>query len=190
MEFNTALLHTGMDAKKGTPLEPIYQTTAFQYPTAEELERVFLGTDFGYIYTRISNPTLVAFEKKVAALEKGVGAVACASGMAAVTLSLLSIVQSGQEILSGSGLYGGTLTLFKELQRFGITSRWVTDNNIESFAVHLSWARILFSTQPQNTSMAAETPSEASLWTVADSAGIWPDIRPFRSTASLVLILI
>lgn len=136
MEFNTALLHQACpcDAATGATLAPIYQVSAFAQESAEKLERVFHNQAPGFAYTRIGNPTVDAFEKRLAALEGGIGAVACSSGMAAVTMALLNILQSGDEIIAGAGLFGGTIDLFGDLQQFGITARFaetVTAENIE-----------------------------------------------------------
>lgn len=135
MKFNTALLHGdfGADGKTGATTIPIYQSSAFEQETAEKLENVFKGREPGFIYTRINNPTVEAFEKRIAYLEGGTGAVACSSGMAAATLALLNIVRSGEEIVSGSGIFGGTYSLFGCFEDFGITARYAEDNSIESF---------------------------------------------------------
>lgn len=135
MRFNTALLHGNFssDGKTGATTTPIYQSSSFKHGTAEELENIFNGREPGFIYTRINNPTIEAFEKRIAYLEGGIGAVACASGMAAVTLALLNILKSGEELVSGSGIFGGTHSLFGCLEDFGITSRYAKDNSIESF---------------------------------------------------------
>ena len=137
MKFNTALLHKEFDGDltTGATLTPIYQSSAFAHETAEKLEAVFNNKAPGFAYTRISNPTVAAFEKRIAAIEKGIGAVACSSGMAAVTMALLNILQSGDEIIAGSGLFGGPIDLFGDLQAFGITTRFtdaVTGENVES----------------------------------------------------------
>lgn len=135
MRFNTMLLHGnfGPDEKTGATTTPIYQSTSFCHKTAEELEDIFKGNKFGFIYTRINNPTVEAFERRIAFLEKGAGAVACASGMAAVTLAVMNIVKSGDEIVSGSGIFGGTYSLFKNLEEFGITARYAKDTSISGF---------------------------------------------------------
>ncbi|MFZ5987755.1 MAG: O-acetylhomoserine aminocarboxypropyltransferase/cysteine synthase family protein [Bacillota bacterium] len=135
MRFNTALLHGNFtsDGKTGATTTPIYQSSSFKHGTAEELENVFNGREPGYIYTRINNPSIEAFEMRIAYLEGGVGAVACASGMAAVTLALLNILKSGDEIVSGSGIFGGTHSLFKCFEDFGITARFAKDNSVGSF---------------------------------------------------------
>ena len=135
MNFNTALLHgnfTG-DKKSGATTTPIYQSTAFQHETAEELEAIFRGNEPGFIYTRLNNPTIESFEKRMAYLEAAASAVACASGMAAITLAVLNILKSGDEILSGSGIFGGTYALFEGFKAFGISTRYVDDHDLSHF---------------------------------------------------------
>ncbi|MDO4321281.1 MAG: PLP-dependent transferase [Lachnospiraceae bacterium] len=127
MQFNTKLLH-GKSVRRyaeGATVPPISQVSAFSYETAEELEKVFENKAPGFAYTRIGNPSVDAFERRVAELEGGLGAVACASGMSAVTLSLLNILQAGDEVIAGSGLFGGTIDLFSDLKAFGVTVRYV-----------------------------------------------------------------
>jgi O-acetylhomoserine (thiol)-lyase len=113
-------------------LTPVAQVSAFAQPSAEHMERVFRSQTPGYAYTRLGNPTIAAFEQRVARLEGGLGAVACASGMAAVSMALLNILQTGDEIVATSRLYGGTLSLFHDLEHFGIHTRfslgWDTDS--------------------------------------------------------------
>ncbi|MCX8129322.1 MAG: O-acetylhomoserine aminocarboxypropyltransferase/cysteine synthase [Clostridia bacterium] len=135
MRFNTSLLHGNFtsEEKTGATTTPIYQSSSFRHGTAEELESIFAGNAPGFIYTRINNPTIEAFERRIAFLEGGVTSVACSSGMAAVALAMLNILRSGDEIVSGSGIFGGTYSLFKGLEDFGIIARYVKDNSIESF---------------------------------------------------------
>lgn len=134
MNFNTTLLHGNAVRRyqDGSTLPPITQVSAFSYETAEQLEKVFQNRVPGYAYTRISNPTVDAFEKRVCELEKGCGAVACSSGMAAVTMALLNILESGDEVIAGSGLFGGTIDLFQDLDAFGIKTRFVRHISVES----------------------------------------------------------
>ena len=136
MKFNTALLHQSFDGDTatGSTLTPIYQASAFAHESAERLEAVFNNKSPGYAYTRISNPTIDSFERRIAALEKGIGAVACSSGMAAVTMSLLNILQAGDEIIAGAGLFGGTIDLFGDLEAFGITTRFTDEVTAETVA--------------------------------------------------------
>ena len=123
MNFNTTLLHgVKRDGSNfGATVPPVYQVSAFAYDSAEQLERVFNNKAAGFSYTRVANPTVDAFEKKIAALEGGMGAVACSSGMAAITATMLNILQAGDEIIVSSGLFGGTIELFDDLKAFGIT---------------------------------------------------------------------
>ncbi|AGB19199.1 O-acetylhomoserine aminocarboxypropyltransferase/cysteine synthase family protein [Thermoanaerobacterium thermosaccharolyticum] len=134
MRFNTKLLHQnyGPDEKTGASLTPIYQSTSFSH-SAEEMENIFKGSEYGFTYTRINNPTIEAFERRIASLENGIGAVACSSGMAAITLALLNILKTGDEILSSSGIFGGTYELFKDFENFGITVKFAKDNSIDAF---------------------------------------------------------
>lgn len=134
MNFNTALLHQSFDGEKatGSTLVPVYQSSAFAHESAEKLEAVFNNKASGFAYTRISNPTVDSFEKRIAALEKGIGAVACSSGMAAVTMSLLNILEAGDEVIAGSALFGGTIDLFGDLEAFGIKTVFTDEVTAES----------------------------------------------------------
>jgi O-acetylhomoserine (thiol)-lyase len=135
MRFNTALLHGDFmgDKTSGATTTPVYQSSAFQHETAEELEKIFHNKAAGYSYTRISNPTIDAFEKRMTALEGGVASVACASGMAALFNAFCNILRSGDEIVSSASLYGGSIDLFRDLEAFGITTRYVENNNLDEF---------------------------------------------------------
>ena len=121
MKFNTAVLHTVRpEDSNGATLPPIYQANAFQYDSAEQLEKVFNNKAAGFSYTRAGNPTVDAFERRIAALEGGIGAAACASGMSAVTAALMNILRAGDEVIVSTGLFGGTIDLFEDLEAFGI----------------------------------------------------------------------
>ena len=114
MKFNTQLLH-GNAIKRypdGATLPPISQVSAFAYETAQDLEKVFNNRAPGYAYTRISNPVVDSFERRVCELEGGKGAVACSSGMSAVTLALLNILEAGDEIFAVIFLFVGTIVFF------------------------------------------------------------------------------
>lgn len=122
MQFNTLLLHGRSVAHNanGEIVPPISQVSAFQYESMEELEKVFQHKKMGFAYTRIGNPTIGALEQKINELEGGFGAICTSSGMAAISATLLAICESGDEILVGSGLYGGTIDLFHDLEKLGI----------------------------------------------------------------------
>jgi len=99
----------------------VFQSTGFEHESAEDIENVLSQRKFGYTYSRINNPNLTAFEEKMNLLEKGIGALSLSSGMAAVSVSLLSILKSGDEFISGKSLFSGTYSLFSDLfVRFGI----------------------------------------------------------------------
>lgn len=133
MGFNTALLHQSAegDVQTGATLTPIYQSSAFYQPSAEQHEKLFHNKANGFSYTRINNPTIVAFEQRMTALEKGIASVACASGMAALTNALLNIAGAGDEIIASTSLYGGTIDLFHDLEAFGIHTIFVESSNLE-----------------------------------------------------------
>ncbi|RKQ31495.1 PLP-dependent aspartate aminotransferase family protein [Oceanobacillus halophilus] len=124
----TLLLHGGQqpDPTTGSRAVPIYQTTSYVFRDTEHAQNLFGLAEPGNIYSRIMNPTLDAFEQRIAVLEDGIGAVATSSGMAAITLSILNIAGTGDEIIADSNLYGGTYNLFANtLPRYGITVKFV-----------------------------------------------------------------
>lgn len=133
MGFNTKILHeawTGDDVT-GATLAPIYQSSAFYQPSAEQHEKLFNNKAMGYSYTRINNPTINAFENKMTVLEEGIATVACSSGMAAITNALLNIVNAGQEIVASTSLYGGSIDVFHDFEAFGIKTVFVDIGNDE-----------------------------------------------------------
>lgn len=132
MDFNTALLHNGADKKEryGSTLTPIYQTSAFFQQSAEDLAGIFENKVPGYCYTRVANPTVSVFENRINRLEGGIGTVATSSGMAAIFNAVTNILRSGDEIVSSSSLYGGTIDLFRDLEAFGIKVNYVENNNL------------------------------------------------------------
>lgn len=130
MKINTALLHAGVIRDpNGATLTPIYQSSSFEQESAEQLEKIFDNKAMGYCYTRVANPTISSFENRITKLEGGIASIACASGMAAITNAILGIVRSGDEIISSASLYGGTIDLFRDLEEFGIVTRYVENNN-------------------------------------------------------------
>ncbi len=113
--LETIALHAGQespDSSTGARAVPVYQTTSYVFKNTEHAANLFTLREFGNIYTRIMNPTTDVFERRIAALEGGTGALAVASGQAAETLALLAITQVGDEIVSANNLYGGTYELF------------------------------------------------------------------------------
>ncbi|MGJ8639824.1 MAG: O-acetylhomoserine aminocarboxypropyltransferase/cysteine synthase family protein [Opitutaceae bacterium] len=135
--FGTISLHAGHtpDSETGSRAVPIYQTTSYVFRDSEHAAKLFGLEELGNIYTRIMNPTTDVLEKRVAALEGGVAALAHASGQAAITSAILNIAKAGDNIVSASQLYGGTFTLFKyTLPKLGIEVRFADAENPETFA--------------------------------------------------------
>jgi O-acetylhomoserine (thiol)-lyase len=135
--FETLSLHAGQetaDSATGARAFPIYQTSSYVFDSPEHAANLFALKQPGNIYTRIMNPTQDAFERRVAALEGGVGALAAASGQAAETLAILNLAEAGDEIVSSASLYGGTYNLFHyTLPKLGITVRFVDGRDPQNF---------------------------------------------------------
>ena len=114
LHFATLAVHAGQQPDAGTRSRavPIYQTTSYVFDDADHAARLFALEEPGNIYTRIMNPTTDVFEKRIAALEGGLGGLALASGQAAETLSIITLAGAGDEIVSTTSLYGGTYNLF------------------------------------------------------------------------------
>lgn len=130
--FETLQLHAGQEVDKTTNSRavPIYQTTSYLFDDADHAANLFGLKQFGNIYTRIMNPTTDVFEKRIAALEGGVAALATASGQAAETLAITNLAQAGDNIISTSYLYGGTFNLFKvSFERLGIEVKFVSEDD-------------------------------------------------------------
>ncbi|MFA6989800.1 MAG: aminotransferase class V-fold PLP-dependent enzyme, partial [Candidatus Gastranaerophilaceae bacterium] len=136
MKLNTIALHGGqeVDPTTNSRAVPIYQTTSYVFDSPEHAANLFGLKEFGNIYTRLMNPTTDVLEKRVALLEGGVGALAVASGQAAITYAILNIAKSGDEIVSQTALYGGTYNLFTHtLPRLGIKTVFVDSDNPADF---------------------------------------------------------
>lgn len=136
LKFETLQVHAGqeVDPTTGSRAVPIYQTTSYVFNSNEHGANLFALKEFGNIYTRIMNPTTDVFEKRVAALEGGVAALATSSGQAAQFLALTNILQSGDNFVTTGRLYGGTYNQFKvQFKRLGIEARFAKDDNPESY---------------------------------------------------------
>lgn len=134
--FDTLAVHAGQtpDATTGARAVPIYQTTSYVFRDCDHAASLFSLREAGHIYTRITNPTTAVLEQRVAALEGGSGALAVASGQAAVTLALANIAGAGQEVVSSTSLYGGTYNLFSStLRRWGIDVKLVDPADTDEF---------------------------------------------------------
>ncbi|NMD68994.1 O-acetylhomoserine aminocarboxypropyltransferase/cysteine synthase [Bacillus sp. DNRA2] len=134
--FETLSVHGGLapDPVTGARAVPIYMSNAYQFNNTEHAANLFALAESGYIYTRIHNPTVTVFEERVSLLEGGIGALAVASGMSAITLAILNIAGAGDEIVAASSLYGGTYNLFANtLPRYGINVKFVNVEDPENF---------------------------------------------------------
>lgn len=137
MKFETLQLHAGQEVDETTRSRavPLYQTTSYTFRDSEHGAKLFALQEFGNIYTRIMNPTTDVFEKRVAALEGGVAAVATSSGQAAQFLAINNIAQAGDNIVSSPNLYGGTYNQFKvAFKRIGIEVRFAATGDPADFA--------------------------------------------------------
>jgi len=134
--FETLSLHAGQhpDPITGARAVPIYQTTSYVFQDPDHAAALFNLERAGHIYTRISNPTTAVLEERLAALEGGVGAIATASGMAAMHLAIATLLGAGDHIIASASLYGGTINLLAHtLPRFGITTSFVKPRELDAF---------------------------------------------------------
>ncbi|RQD70291.1 MAG: O-acetylhomoserine aminocarboxypropyltransferase/cysteine synthase [Tindallia sp. MSAO_Bac2] len=135
-KFDTLQIHAGQepDPSTGSRAVPIYQTTSYVFDNVDHAAKLFSLEEAGNIYTRIMNPTTDVFEKRMAALEGGVAALAVASGSAAVTYAIMNIAEAGDEIVASNALYGGTYTLLDaQLPKYGIKTIFVQADDPQNF---------------------------------------------------------
>ena len=136
-QAETLAIHAGQipDAATGARALPIYQTTSFVFDSAEHAAALFNLQTFGNVYSRLSNPTVAALEERVAALEGGRAGLASASGMAAETMALTTLLQAGDHVVAASALYGGTVSLLAvNLRKFGIECTFVDASDLTAVA--------------------------------------------------------
>src|SRR5919199_4003073 len=135
--FRTRSVHAGgrPDPTTGARQVPIYQTTSFVFEDTEDAADLFALQKYGNIYSRLGNPTVAAFEERIASLEGGIGAVATGSGQAAETLLFTQLCDAGDHIVASSALYGGTYTLLNvTLRRLGVETTFVAPDDPAAFA--------------------------------------------------------
>jgi len=153
----TLAIHAGQipDSSTGSRALPIYQTTSFVFDSADHAASLFNLQTFGNVYSRLSNPTVCALEERVAALEGARAAVACASGMAAETLALTTLLQAGDHVVAAGALYGGSVTMLAvNLRKFGIETTFVDATKPEAFAAAM---------RPNTRAVYAETLGNPSM---------------------------
>jgi O-acetylhomoserine (thiol)-lyase len=171
---DTLAVHAGQvpDPATNSRAVPIYATTSYVFNDAQHAADLFGLRVFGNIYTRIMNPTSDVFEKRVAELEGGVGALAVASGQSATTLSILNLARAGDNFVTSQTLYGGTYNLFTyTLPRFGITGRFVDIHNLDQVRAAIDeGTRLLFVETIGNPRL--DVPDFEALAEIAHGAGI------------------
>ncbi len=197
--FATRALHAGQrpDADTGARAVPIYQTTSYVFEDTAHAAALFNLQRFGNIYTRIMNPTTAAFEERMAALERGVGALAVGSGQAAQFVALVSLLGAGDEIVAAKTLYGGTYTQFDvSFRRLGIDTTFVDPDDPENFRRAITpRTRVLYAETIGNPSMnvldiaaVAAIAHENNLPLIIDNTFASPYLcRPIEHGADIVL---
>lgn len=172
--LDTLALHAGQqpDPTTGARAVPIYQTTSYVFKSTEHAANLFALKEFGNIYTRLMNPTNDVFEKRIAALEGGTGALAVASGQAAITYALLAITQLGDEIIAANNLYGGTYQLFHHtFPKLGRTVKFVDSCEPAAFKRAITpKTRAVYTETIGNPKL--DVPDFAAIAKIAHAAGI------------------
>ena len=172
--FDTRAVHAGqrVDPTTGARAVPIYATAAYVFEDGQHAADLFDLNRFGNIYTRIMNPTTAVFEERVASLEGGVGALATASGLAAQALAITTLLESGDEIVASTHLYGGTHNqLAITLGRFGITTRFVAPDDLEAWRAAIGpRTRLLYGETIGNPGL--DVLDIAAVARIADDAGL------------------
>jgi O-acetylhomoserine (thiol)-lyase len=199
LSFDSLALHAGQqpDPVTGARAVPIYQTTSYVFDDSDHAAALFNLESPGHIYSRISNPTVGVLEERIAALEGGVGAVATASGHAALFLAIATLMGQGGHIVSSAALYGGSLNMFRlTLPRFGITTSFVNPRDIAGFAKAITpQTRLVFAETIGNPGLEvldvpalAEVAHKAGLPLLVDATFTTPYLsRPIEQGADLVL---
>jgi len=197
--FDTLTLHAGQrpDPTTGSRAVPIYQTTSFVFEDTEDAAALFALQKFGNIYTRIMNPTNGVLEERIASLEGGIGALALASGQSAQAMAIFSILDSGDEIVSSSTLYGGTYTQFDiSFRRLGIQTTFVDPDDPENFRRAIGprtkalYAETIANPRinPLDIEAVAKIAHEAGLPLIIDNTFATPYLcRPFEHGADIVV---
>ncbi len=196
--FNTKLIHGGkFKDKLGSVNVPIYQSSTFEFESAEEGAKCFLGESGGYIYTRLGNPTINALENSIAELEGGFGGIGTSSGMAAVNIVYMALLSKGDHIISSQAIYGPSRGLIEDqYSRFGIESTYINTSDINNIkrAVKPN-TKLLYVETPANPTLeitdlkaCAEIAKENNILLVVDNTFSSPYLqRPIELGADIVL---
>lgn len=197
--FRTRALHAGArpDPTTGARATPIFQTSSYVFEDTDDAADLFALQKFGMVYSRLGNPTVSAFEERMASLEGGIGAVAASSGHAAEFLSVTALASAGDHIVSSSHLYGGTITMFSNtLARFGIETTFVDPTDVDAFAAAIRpETKLMFTETIGNPSGAiadiaalADVAHAHSVPLIVDSTFATPALcRPIEHGADIVV---
>jgi O-acetylhomoserine (thiol)-lyase len=197
--FRTRALHAGGSPDPGTGARavPVFQTTSFVFEDTADAATLFALQKYGNIYSRIGNPTVAAFEERIASLEGGLGAVATSSGQAAEFITFAALAGAGDHIVASSALYGGTVTqLDVTLRRFGIETTFVDSDNAADFAQHITpRTKAVFAEVISNPSCRvadlrglADVAHDAGVPLVVDATTVTPFLcRPLEHGADIVI---
>lgn len=197
-QFDTLSLHAGQqpDPQFGARAQPIYFTTSYVFPDTDHAASLFNMERAGHVYSRISNPTNSALEERIAALEGGVGAIATASGQAALHLAIVTLMNAGSHIVASRSLYGGSHNLMEyTLPRFGIDTTFVDPRDVDAFSAAVRpETRLIFGETLGNPGLdvldvprVAEVAHQAGLPLLVDSTFTTPYLmRPFELGADLI----
>jgi len=163
--FDTKLIHAGdVHDELGSAVTPIYQTSTFSFKSAKHGADCFAGTDPGYIYTRIGNPTINALECKIAELENGYRGIALSSGMAAVTTVYMTLLSEGSHIVSTSAVYGPSRNVLEShFAKFGVKMSFIDTTDVNNIEKHFTpETKVLFLETPANPTLAITDIQKAS----------------------------
>ncbi len=197
--FDTLQVHAGArpDPATGARQVPIYQTTAYVFRDAEHAAALFNLQEVGYIYSRLTNPTVAALQERIATLEGGVGAVCCSSGHAAQIMALFPLMAPGRNVVASNRLYGGTITQFSQtIKRFGWSAKFVDMDDLEAVKAAVDDdTRAIFCETIANPGgyvtdlrAIADIADAAQIPLVVDNTTATPYLcRPFEHGASLVV---
>ncbi|PZX16026.1 O-acetylhomoserine sulfhydrylase [Palleronia aestuarii] len=197
--FDTLQIHAGAgpDPTTGARQVPIYQSTAFVFRDADHAARLFNLEEVGYIYSRLTNPTVGALQQRVAALEGGVGAIGCSSGHAAQIMALFPLMAPGRNVVVSTRLYGGTVTqMTQTIRRFGWSATFVDFDDLDAIRAAIDDdTRAVFCESIANPGgyitdldAVAEVAREAGLPLIVDNTSATPWLcRPFEHGATLVV---
>ncbi|MFQ5857922.1 MAG: trans-sulfuration enzyme family protein [Anaerolineae bacterium] len=195
----TKAIHAGESPDEGTGAVavPIHMANTFAFPTAEDAAATFAGEETGHIYTRWGNPTQAIMERRIAALDGGEAALATASGMAAISTAIMSVVKRGDHIVATKAIYSGTFNLLdKELPHFGVTTTFVDASDPQNIAdVIRDNTRIVYLESPGNPTLTlndiaagAAIARQAGALTFVDNTFATPiNQRPLELGADVVL---